>query len=286
MADDRPASPDTPAKFRRDCKTCTSPWRAEIEARMARGDSARGISTWLEAEHGERIRHDALGRHWKLHRAGAPEPAPKTQSPPPRVATVTPLRPGQPRQQTRQAASRPDSRPATSADPATEVYTWKPDLSGLDELALELFQTLQAVGRSVRSNPDEVTFPQSTLLAGLGRELGKLVQIRNMVTGGGLPGQKKETPLDGLKALVGNSPPPAIEGDEPDEAEDEDEYLKPPPRWADGEPDAAPDREVVEVPAEAPAAPAPPPRTPEAEAAMAGPAPAQRSWKLWQPPRR
>lgn len=280
MAADRPASPDTtPAKFRHDCKTCTSPWRAEIEARMARKESARGISAWLETEHGERIRHDALGRHWRSHRAGAPEPA---KPPSARVATVTTLHPGQARQQARQAPPRPDSRPATTAaEPATEVHVWKPDLSGLDELALELFQTLQAVGRSVRSNPDEVTFPQSTLLAGLGRELGKLVQIRNMVTGGGLPGQKKETPADGLKALVGNSPPPAIEGDEADSEEDEDEYLKPPPRWADGEPD----REVVEAPVDAPpAVPAPPPRAPEP--AMASQAPAQRPWKLWQPPNR
>jgi hypothetical protein len=285
MAADRPASPDnSPAKFRHDCKTCTSPWRAEIEARLARGDSARGISVWLEAEHGEHIRHDALGRHWKLHRAGAPEPAQKPPPPSARVATVTPLRPGQPRQQARQAAPRPDSRPDAS-EPATEVHVWKPDLSGLDELALELFQTVQAVGRTVRGNPDEMTFPQSTLMAGLARELGKLVQIRNMVTGGGLPGQKKETPADGLKALVGNSPPPAIEGDEPDGEEDEDEYLRPPPRWADGEPDGEPDREVVEGPVEeTPPAPQPSPTPRAPEPAMAGPAP-KRPF-IWQPPRR
>jgi hypothetical protein len=128
-------------------------------------------------------------------------------------------------------------------------------------------------------------------MVGAARELGKLVQIRHMITTGGKTGgQQQLTPADGLKALLGNSPPPAIEGDEPDGSgeEDEDELLRPAPRWADGEPDGEPDRQVVEAPAEeaTPLGPAPAPRAPEPEPAMAGPAQEPRPWKIWQPPRR
>jgi hypothetical protein len=293
MAVDRPASSSTsPAKTRHDCKTCTSPRRAEIEARLARGESMRGISAWLLEAHGEAIRHDALGRHWKAHRAGAPDP-PRSAPPPAsaRVATVTQLRPRDTRQQPRQPPQRPDRPTAPPAEPAAEVHVWKPDLSGLDELALELFNTVQSVGRSVRGAPDKMSFAQSTLMVGATRELGKLVQIRHMITTGGKPGgQQQLTPADGLKALLGNSPPPAIEGDEPDGTDDEaeDDLLRPAPRWADGEPDGEPGRQVVEAPAEeaTPPVPAAATRTPDPEPAMAGPAQGPRPWKLWQPPRR
>ncbi len=296
MASDRPASPDTsPAKPRQDCKTCGSPNRAEIEARLTRGESTRKVAAWLEAERGEAIRYDAIGRHWKAHRGAgaAATEVPPSDPPPasPRVATVTPIRPRDRRQQARQAPQRPASPPgpsAAEAPPATpqaEVVGWKPDLSGLDDLWTELYQTVSTIGRSVRADPEATTFPQATLMVGAARELGKLAQIKALLANGGkAPGQNM-TPAAGLKGLLNGAPPPAIEGDEPDGPEDEDELLRPAPRWADAEPT----REVVEAPAEEASPPAPDPQptpTPRAtEPAMAGVEQPRRQY-IWQPPRR
>lgn len=59
------------------CRTCASPRRVEIEARLAAGGSLREVEAWLIAQGHERIPFGGLHRHWRFHRqvAQAGQPA-------------------------------------------------------------------------------------------------------------------------------------------------------------------------------------------------------------------
>src|SRR5690348_11589017 len=56
-----------PPGYNAQCKACNSPHRAELDRRLLAGESTRSVSEWLDAEHGERITHVALGNHKLAH---------------------------------------------------------------------------------------------------------------------------------------------------------------------------------------------------------------------------
>jgi hypothetical protein len=301
------------------CKTCMSRHRDEIEARLLGGESSRRVSAWLETTHGETIRYDALNRHRKTHvnpgldaarqiQATAP---PEKQPARPAGATVTPIRPkvtgprpGSAAPSTPKKPRPPDyrSRPDGGIPAyASEVAAVVADVTLIDTVAAEALDVMRSVANAIQLGAGEASFAQSALLVGMTREIVKATHTRHIIltgksTGAGARNAAQDA-IGGLKAMLANAPPPSIEGDDPDDADEDDGGagligdpigdLSREPRWADGEPETDPDREVVEMPVQV----ADPPAGVESRHALttvdAQPAAASgggaRTW-LWQPP--
>lgn len=49
------------------CRACNTPHRVDIDARLLAGESARAVSSWLDATHGERIPFQGLANHKSEH---------------------------------------------------------------------------------------------------------------------------------------------------------------------------------------------------------------------------
>lgn len=49
------------------CRACNTPHREEIDRRLLAGESARSVSAWLDATHGERIPFQGLANHKSEH---------------------------------------------------------------------------------------------------------------------------------------------------------------------------------------------------------------------------
>jgi hypothetical protein len=269
-----PASPiDGPlgVKTEPSCKTCNSRHRGEIETRLLGGQSTRSVSAWLEATHGEVIRYDALLRHKKAHINPGLEAARQIQAARTGAAKNQPAQKAAPAAKpARAAGGKPakgkEAKPPPGVAPAyaAEVVETIADVSLIDLLAQEALATMRSVATAIQSGGGEASFAQSALLVGMTRELVKATQARHIILTGKSTGAgaraKAQDAIGGLKAIIANGPPPAIEGDDPDDA-DEDESgdgligdpvgdLTREPRWADGEPDTDPDREVVDAPAQ------------------------------------
>ncbi len=59
-------TPPTPG-YSSKCRACNSPNRAELDAKLLAGDSARSVSAWLQEARGERIPFQALLNHKGSH---------------------------------------------------------------------------------------------------------------------------------------------------------------------------------------------------------------------------